>query len=249
VIYNNKNILRKYIQKILNEDASDKVGEVLEERYENLRKVLLYLGFQKSQLDFIELKIDQVHNSGLAILHHQFRNINGSPEMQFKKNVILNNPGSQAHLHSDAARLRIISMCYSILALNVSTDLKLKVMKEIYNVSDEKTEKEILNMYSSSVLFNIHKDPLGIKLFVVPNVAQYKWEGWIMDNCLFKSDWNPLQELAYLVIKSIKINDRSRKITQNFLYTSSSANKSSKKAISDKAKKHIEEIKLQKKDI
>jgi len=243
MIHNNKNILRKYILATLNENKSD---QVLVERYKKLKEVLSKLGFQDTQLKKIEDKIDKVFNSDLAILHHQFRNITGSPEVQFNKNVILDNPGSQAHLHSKGARLRIINMCFSVLASNVSTKLKLYIMKEVYNISGKTDEeiKKIIYMYSSSVLFNVHKDPLGIKLFVVPNVAQYKWEGWIMDNCLFESDWDPLQELAYLVIKSIKITDTEIKKEQNYLYT----RESSKKLISDKAEKHIEEIKNQKRD-
>ena len=202
MIYNKK-MLKKYIKLILSESSEKK------DINKALKETLIYLGFKESDLDLFEKIIDSVL-SRANIIHHQFGGITGDPITQFKTPLKLNNVGSQTHLWSMNSKQGIINMCYAVLANSINVDLQKEVEE---NVLQKYGYSEIINLFYGRV----HKDPLGIQLFVVPKeMSHKKFIDWFEDNCLIPDDWKPFQDLKFCSLKTLKIDDKNKKSMSSY---------------------------------
>jgi len=180
---------------------------------ENLNKLCDFLGFEKSDLRSIESKINKVLKN-YCIIHHQFRNLSGSPEDQHNSVIRLENPGGQTYLHTDAVGL--LNMVFSVLTRNVKNPVLSQIAAK--------------NLKHNN-LRNVHKDPLGISLFIFPRFVDNKsvkfkeFEDWHLENCVAEEDHELFNKLKLYTIKALDITDLDKKEIDEYFFQSTKINK------------------------
>ena len=201
--------LRNIIKTILLEE--DQQNKSIDE---NLNKLCDFLGFNKSDLRSIAKKISKILEH-YNIIHHQFRNISGSPEDQHNATIILNNPAAQTYLHTNATSL--LNMIFSVLTRNVKGD-----------VIDQIAAKNLKH----NNLRNVHKDPLGIALFVFPKSVDNKsvkfgeFEDWHLENCVVEDNHDLFNKLKVYTIKALDITNLDKKEIDEYFFQSTNISKS-----------------------
>jgi len=180
---------------------------------ENLNKLCDFLGFEKSDLRSIALKISKILKN-YNIIHHQFQNISGSPEDQHNATIRLNNAGAQTYLHTDAVGL--LNMVFSVLTRNVKKSVPSQIAAK--------------NLKHNN-LRNVHKDPLGIALFIFPRFVDNKkvkfkeFEDWHIENCVVEDNHELFNKLKVYTIKALDITDLDKKKINEYFFQSTKINK------------------------
>lgn len=206
--------LRNIIKTILLEE--DQQNKAIDE---NLSKLCDFLGFKKSDLRSIAKKISTILKN-YYIIHHQFQNISGSPEAQHNETIKLNNPGAQTYFHANSTIL--LNMIFSVLTRNVKG-----------NVIDQITSKNLKH----NNLRNVHKDPLGIALFIFPktvdnkNVNFREFVDWHLENCVAEENHALFNELKVYTIKALDITNLDMKKIDEYFFQSTKISKNAIKNV------------------
>lgn len=212
--------LRNIIKTILLEE--DQQNKSIDE---NLNKLCDFLGFEKSDLRSIAKKISKILKH-YNIIHHQFQNISGSPEDQHNATIKLNNAGAQTYLHNDA--IYLLNMVFSVLTRNVKRD-----------VIDQIVAKNLKH----NNLRNVHKDPLGIALFIFPRfvdnekVRFKEFENWHIENCVVEDNHELFNKLKVYTIKALDITNLDKKKIDEYFFQSTKISKSEIKDIENYIRK------------
>jgi hypothetical protein len=203
----NSILLKEYVRQAILESDSAKSKSI----NQNLNDLMVFLGFKKEDMRLIAGKINSLLEN-YNIIHHQFRNISGTPKQQHSVSIELTNFRGQTYLWTKNSITSLLDMIFHVMCYNLSNDIK----QDAINTG----------LKPDNLPRNVHKDPLGISLFIVPkevdgkNISHNEIESWHIENCLAEDNHDLFNKLKVYTFKSLEIDDTNTKDIRDYFYQS-----------------------------